>query len=679
MDFRKARYIESDSMTEQRRQQNMTNKRRFDDLAIAIDDRLDAMFASIDWDRRRKAETSLVEWVKTYCVPLLLQDAPSEKGYEVLQKMEYALTAHQNYMICMPRGSGKSSFVECATLFALATGIQKYVVCISNNARAANGIMQDIWRAIAETDTPFAQDYPAVVGPFHICNGSFRRRQSYRGVMTDIQKNASNIVLAKLKDDDGNELPTSNSILTCRGISSGLRGMKFGKLRPTLVLLDDLQSSEMAENSTAVEKLLTVIRKDIMPLGGKERLSILQTATPIMPSDAVEQLSNDKSWIVQTYKAIEKFPNDMELWKEYFRLYDAESAMESQHTKSLEFYKANREKMDAGAVLFNDSRYSTKDGHISALQKLLEIQHMIGDAAFQSEFQMKPKAYSFAVDIQPSTVTKKINTFCHNEVPAGFIFVAASTDLNTSYAATTVVTAFKPDMTSIVVHHHIHPCNIDQKLNDTAYSQAIHQLLQQVMEHLVSTGIKIDGWAIDAGGRNWSSVTQFAKYCRKISACAFAGKASHVFNPFVRSRLREAIGKTVLCGDANEHVKAGAGVKYVFFDSDYWKTSVQKAFLAPVMSPGSCSLYNAKSDEHVDFAIQVCNEKLQFIKHMPNGRDQYFFKTKEPHDFLDCMSMCFAVAASQGLSASGASSLDSLKKRPNHRPQHFGKPRVKIV
>ena len=242
--------------------------------------------------------------------------------------------------------------------------------------------MQDIWRAIAETDTPFAQDYPAVCCPFHLCNGSFRRRQTYRGKMTDMQKNASNIVLARLQDDNGKELPTSNSILTCRGISSGLRGMKFGTLRPTLVLLDDLQSSEMAENSSAVEKLLTTIKKDVMPLGGKERLSILQTATPIFPDDAVEQLSKDKSWIVSTYKAIEKFPKNMELWKEYFRIYDAENAVESDHKKSLDFYKQNKEQMDEGAEVFNDTRFSTKDGHISAIQKLLEIQHVIGESAF---------------------------------------------------------------------------------------------------------------------------------------------------------------------------------------------------------------------------------------------------------------------------------------------------------
>lgn len=84
-------------------------------------------------------------------------------------------------MICMPRGNGKTSFVECASLFALATGLQKYVVVISNNARAANGIMVDIWRAIAETGTAFAQDYPAVCLPFQLCNGAYRRRQLYKG------------------------------------------------------------------------------------------------------------------------------------------------------------------------------------------------------------------------------------------------------------------------------------------------------------------------------------------------------------------------------------------------------------------------------------------------------------------------------------------------------------------
>jgi len=65
--------------------------------------------------------------------------------------------------------------------------------------------------------------------------------------------------------------------------------------------------------------------------------------------------------------------------------------------------------------------------------------------------------------------------------------------------------------------------------------------------------IKIDGLAIDAGGRNFDAVCGFAKVAMRtvgIPACAFAGRAANIFNPFVRSRLRDAIGRTVLCGDA---------------------------------------------------------------------------------------------------------------------------------
>jgi len=86
----------------------------------------------------------------------LLDDAPPPKGKEVLKQMADAMATHNNYLICMSRGSGKSSYIECVTLHALATGLQKFVVIISNNARAACGILTDIWRAISEPDTPFA-------------------------------------------------------------------------------------------------------------------------------------------------------------------------------------------------------------------------------------------------------------------------------------------------------------------------------------------------------------------------------------------------------------------------------------------------------------------------------------------------------------------------------------------
>lgn len=56
---------------------------------------------------------------------------------------------------------------------------------------------------------------------------------------TDLQRNSTNIVFPRLHKD-GKELPTSGSVVTVRGITSGIRGLKIGKLRPDTVLLDDL-------------------------------------------------------------------------------------------------------------------------------------------------------------------------------------------------------------------------------------------------------------------------------------------------------------------------------------------------------------------------------------------------------------------------------------------------------
>ena len=148
------------------------------------------------------------------------------------------------------------------------------------------------------------------------------------------------------------------------------------------------------------------------------------------------------------------------------------------------------------------------------------------------------------------------------KVPEGYVLVTCATDLNVSYAASTTITAFKPDMTAHVIYHEITSCKIDSKLNDTEYNQKVYNLLVGIGKKLKSLGIKIDGWAIDAGGRNWSAVCSYAKQAMSscgLPACAFAGRAANIFNPFVRSRLRDAIGRTVLCGDSAEHIKAGSG------------------------------------------------------------------------------------------------------------------------
>ena len=477
----------------------------------------------------------------------------------------------------------------------------------------------------------------------------------YKGVSTDIVKNNGVIQFARLLRDDGAELATSGSVVTVRGITSGIRGLKVGKLRPDTIILDDLQSAETASNPEQVEKINDIIKRDIMNLSSKGKLAVLMTSTPICPEDLCDKIEHDIAWKTTKYPAVISWPDDIVkspdngLWAQYFKMFDGELTEDAPHTKSLDFYKSNRVQMDAGAQLFAPERFKLQDGHISGLQALLEKRHMIGDAAFQAEMQMKPKRFAFKLDISPRDIVRKASSTPRLVVPDGYVFVAASTDLNVSYALTTAVVAFKPDMTAHVVHHMFTRCRIDAKLPTAEYNNAVVNALVKLGRELKSLGLKIDGWGIDASGNPFDAVTMFAKTSMQtvgIPACAMVGRASHIFNGYVRSRLRDELNRTVLCGDAQEHVKAGAGKKYMFWDSDFYRTTVQKAFLAAAGASGSCSLFMGSAEDHSEYAMQVCNEKLLLVQHKADGRDIYTWRSQDPHDALDATAQAFAVAAS---------------------------------
>lgn len=226
----------------------------------------------------------------------------------------------------------------------MATGKKKFSVIVAHNATASQNILADIFRLLTDDGTPFSTDYPDVALPFILCNGAYRRIQTYNGTPCKISSTSSRMVFARLEDGDGNPYPTSESVIDTRGISSGIRGLKHGTLRPDLVVLDDLQDEETADSPDRIAKLINTINKSIFNVGGKKKVSILHAGTPIAEDDLICQLAEDKAWKVSRFPAVTSFPKDWEangekgLWGRYFELFDAEIATDQGHGKSLEFY-----------------------------------------------------------------------------------------------------------------------------------------------------------------------------------------------------------------------------------------------------------------------------------------------------------------------------------------------------
>lgn len=634
-------------------------KRRHDDLCASIDNELYEAFKNVDIKRKEAASRSLKSFIDAYMLGFVLEEKPSEMTYKAIDELEKALLDNRPVQIQLPRGSGKTTLASIAVLYLLSTARRKFAVIVSQNARSATNILADIWRMIIE-ESPYSQDFPEMSKPFQICNGAYRRRQTYRGVSTALTKNASTIVFPRLTDEDGDDIPTSGAAIATRGIGSGIRGLKFPQPtgRPDCVLLDDLLDAKSAASEETNEKLLSIIRKDIFNLSSGKKLGICMTSTPLLPDDLTDRIRQDKAWKTIRYPAIIHYPTDIlrhpedGLWHRYFEIFDDENQQDKKHIESLKFYRENRTKMDEGAELFQD-RFKKSDGHISGLQALLEKRHVIGNAAFQAEMQLAPIKYSLALDIMPKDVLKNETEDAEGVMPDGYQFAVASSDLNLSFCISTTIVAFKSDGSAHLLKHIFRKCGIMGRVADAAYNAETYETLVQHGREIASLGIPIKGWAIDCNGLPFEAVTSFAANSRKlcgIEACGFVGRASHFFNPNSRGRLRTEIARTVLCGDAQEIAKAGTGKRWVQWDSDFYREKVHVGFLRSIGNAGAVTLYHGEEGEHRDYAAQICAEKLKFKRTRSDGRTEYTWKSSGDHDMLDSTAQAFACAAQFGIS-----------------------------
>lgn len=634
----------------------------------SIDDVLNAARLKINWKRRRKAEKSLAAWVKAYGIGVFVDDEPPPHGDEILAEMEAAIRASSRpYQILMSRGHGKTSYAESAVAWAISTGIRRFGFIISQGGEPAKDIFADIMRLFSSTN--FANDYPDISVPIMMKRGVSKRRQLYRGKETELSWNSKRIWLPVIDGADGKPSQTSGSVIMSGGITSGVRGKKRGTLRPDLVLLDDLQTAETADNPETVGKLANLIRKDVMNLGGKGKMATMMTATVIEPDDLAETFAADKAWKTTRFRAIISWPTDFEkdpdkgLWGQYFDIFDAENARDEPHAKSLKFYRTHRRAMDAGSEVLNPKRFKREDGHISALHALMDKLHEIGRAAFDAEYQMSPHRSESVVAISAPLIMSRVRRgTAAGFIPNGTVFVSAATDINPSYAITTSIVAFDIQRTAFVTHYHTTRCHIPDNLNDTVFDQRVFDALAAHARGIVAQGVKLDAWGIDAGGKQFKTVTRFvaseAGMVCGVKPTAMLGRAGVNWNPNVRSRIRAATNETVLCADTEHR-------RWMAWNADSYKESMHKAWGAEVESPGGLSLFDGNAN-HIKFAAQVANEVLKKKTPIKGDRFDYKWKTKEPHDYGDTLAMNYALAGANGITGAENFRKGSRKVKVGH-------------
>lgn len=608
--------------------------------------------------RRAKCAKSLVAFLETYCMEDggLLERKPSRSMYPIIEAIQTAVSSAGWYHIRMPRGHGKTSYVKGGIAYALAYGFRKYVVAVAAAGENASSILQDVF-ALFERSETFAADFPEIAVPLRALEGKTQRAKSLtvNGVPCNIRVNAKEIRLPVVAG-----YPSSGGIINAVGFSANARGKVRGKLRPDLVIFDDLQDEELAKNPELVKAAELNIEKNFLNLGGHTKtIAALMTSTPIEPDDLSELFAGKDTWYTTTFRMIEKWPDTKEtLWEEYRSIRRHERISGRNPSKACNrFYRKHRKLMDRGAVVLNPDNWD-RGLEVSGVQHAMNL-YFNGEEQFMSEYQMEPKRQQLVFILKPAVVVSRTRAeWKPYYIPPESVMTVCATDLNPSYGYSSSMTTFDRVATGTVVWYGIHATRIHkERMTEAEYRGAVYEqlvvLATKLKAECASRDIELDAWAIDAGGDQFEPVMRLWRNAKDLGLpfeiVPMIGKAGKTWNPFVRSKIRHAINETVECGDRD---RDGNQQRWTNFNADFWRETMQRAWLGEIGTPGGLSIFGGDAEiRHDEYALQVSAEQLRKKELLPDGRWRYDWAGGETHrhDYGDAQTMCLAVAGNKGL------------------------------
>ena len=112
-------------------------------------------------ERKRRALASFQFFMEAYLGQIF--NLPwSEDHLHAIERIELAATKGGLYALAMPRGTGKTSMCDAATIWAPATGRRRFAFLFAANQSAANDRIEAIKRELS-TNELIADDFPEIV------------------------------------------------------------------------------------------------------------------------------------------------------------------------------------------------------------------------------------------------------------------------------------------------------------------------------------------------------------------------------------------------------------------------------------------------------------------------------------------------------------------------------------
>jgi hypothetical protein len=552
----------------------------------------------------------------------------------VLDLMERTIREGGRHAVAMPRGNGKTSIAECGGLWATMTGIHRFVMLVGAAGPAADAILENMKAELA-TNERLAAVYPGVCYPIQALEGEARRAkgQLHHGQRTHIQWSDSEVRFGMIPGERA-----SGAVIQTAGIEGNIRGRRVvlpsgESVRPSLAILDDVQTDESAFSLTQCESRRRSIEGSVAGLAGPgQQTSMILPCTVIRRGDLADTLLDRKQnpvWRGIRTKMLDAFPENDDLWEQYAQI-RSDSLLEHENISlATAFYAKHRAKMDKGAKAAWPERFDAKAGEISAIQHAMN-KKLDDEIAFFAEFQNEPLDESAGEDVQLSAadIRQRTNGLPRYRLPDNTEHLTAFIDVQGKVLFFEVM-AWSERFGGAVVDYGTFP---DQGRSYFTLREAkktlarnkpgageeaqIYAGLEQLTNDLCGrewltadgTPARLELCLIDA---NWAKSTEVVyKLCRASRhAAQLMPSHGHFYGASTRSMAERKKGRGERKG-INWYISPGKGrVRHVVWDTNWWKTFHAARLTVPVGDPSAITLWGPPGTDHRMLADQLVSER----------------------------------------------------------------------
>ena len=661
-ELRAARSAYLEKMREARRERGgaMSNAERQREFVARAND-LRVIAAPYDPEGREECRFDFVKFVHRYGSALLKDHMPSQLMVErLLKPLQDSVLSGGQIIVEMPRGKGKTTFIELLAVWAISFGYKHYVVLISATGKLAKVNLRNIMKLILSP--AYAADFPEISAPFIALNGKWQlcESQTFRGVKTGIEMKTDHVTFPTICDADGNMVgEAGGAILFSGGVGGAIRGLNEGGVRPDMLFFDDIQKRKDAKSPKLSADLEEFVRQDAMGLFGHGApRTALMALTPIADGDFVSLMTDSErnpAWITIKVPLVIEWPANMELVDRFLAIYKEDCARDDLSlSDSRKFYVENRVELNRGCVLLDPA--DGAEGEVDALHHVLLLRASMGREAFDAECQMQVREEGAVLSITPDIVKKRVNGVPRYVLPPGTDTVVGFCDVNARaesglrFGLLAVgagrVTGFIDLSKYPKGRQALFPENLPEVKRPEVIAQAVRKVGNIVaglnLRYPNGKPAQVVAFAFDGG--NWTSaVARAVLILRQVDRVPFMcfwtlGRGWSKFGNISKANVLRR-------GDHMFETRSKNGL-HIVYHSDYWREITQSLFQSEQLSPGSASLYGSDPYVHDEFAQEFCAERLvrKFVR--PDGRVEWdWVKKSRMNHWLDMATGCFVVAS----------------------------------